>query len=244
MALAEKNRLKGESLAGLLCNVVLGLFVLFGSSCQSVSVDAPSSPGTGVQDDSDFRTEIQSQPVEDQGRGARAACGLVISMNVTVGGVPEISECVRRIDHQGLLSLPYIGEVAIQGKTLEQLERMLATAYNDYYVDPVVSCSFVFKGGDAVSSPWGYVTVVGCVGRSGPVAIPPTQNLRVSGAIRDAGGFSPSARDSAIRVSRTLENGSHREFKVNMQKIGTAGYKGSDLLLASGDIIYVPEAHF
>jgi predicted RNA-binding protein with TRAM domain len=53
-----------------------------------------------------------------------------------------------------------------------------------------------------------------------------------------------SARDTAIRVSRTLPDGEMRQFTVNMRVVGRDGQAEADMLLIPGDVVFVPEAVF
>jgi protein involved in polysaccharide export with SLBB domain len=86
--------------------------------------------------------------------------------------------------------------------------------------------------------------VLGRVKEPGRVAIPATRDLTVSGAIQQAGGFAPSAKDSAILVTRSLPDGKTESRTINLKAVGTAGRLEDDIILQAEDVVFVPEAMF
>jgi polysaccharide export outer membrane protein len=177
-------------------------------------------------------------------RAPRIRPGLRISVRVVVKGTQELEETGRRVGPDGIISLPLIGDVKASGRTLDELRKELVRLYQEFFVTPQVLCDFVIDQGDATSSPWGHVTVVGCVTKGGPVPIPPTQDLRVSAAIRLAGGYAPSAKRRDVKVIRPLGEGKTTVFQVNMRRIGTSRNFSDDIILKPGDVIHVPESIF
>lgn len=170
--------------------------------------------------------------------------GLLLSVQVVVSGVREVDEPRKRIQDDGHIILPLVGAVATAGMTVEDLRDHLRDLYNSrYFINPQVMVEFVSedrKGGSA----WGTVTVLGRVKEPGLVDIPPTQDLTVTRAIQQAGGFDTSARLTAIRITRQLPDGHVKTMEVNLKALGTLGRADEDLPLRPGDIVYVPEAIF
>jgi polysaccharide export outer membrane protein len=169
--------------------------------------------------------------------------GIMLQVEVLVAGRKEIDERSKRVNSEGQLVLPLIGAIEAAGLTLPELNRNIQAAYGSFFRDPQVVVEFQ-RSEDGASSPWGYVTVLGRVARPGRMGIPPTQDMRVSTAIQQAGGLASSARDTAIRVSRTLPDGEMRQFTVNMRVVGRDGQAEADMLLIPGDVVFVPEAVF
>jgi polysaccharide export outer membrane protein len=165
-------------------------------------------------------------------------------VSVLVSGKKEIEEPAKRISNSGEISLPLIGNVQVSGMDLDELVTRLTTLYKEYFVQPQVVVDFV-KGEDSdMVSPWGYVTVLGRVKNPGRVSIPPTQDVTISGAIQKAGGLATSAKDSAIRVTRRLPDGTAAQFEVDLRSVGSRGRVSDDLILKPGDGVFVPEMIF
>ena len=168
--------------------------------------------------------------------------GDVIEVSVEVDGVMEVSRHRMDVNDFGYVTLPLVGDVNVGGMTVAQARSVIARTYGEYYVNaPVimVSRADVPEAGD-----FGYVTVMGRVSKPGPVALPNAEGIKLTEAIQFAGGFAPSAKQDAIRVSRTEPGGKKIQVTVDYQKIGTAGNARADLSLMPGDIIYVPERMF
>ncbi len=170
--------------------------------------------------------------------------GLAVSIVVLVAGQRELEESAKRVSDQGDLALPLLGVVHVDGLTPDELVGVLTTRYGEYFIRPQVVIDFLRDSGPESASPWGYVTVLGRVTKSGRISIPPTRDLTVSGAIQQAGGLSSSALDTAIRVSRRLADGDMATREVNLRAVGARGAVDQDLVLQPGDIVFVPERIF
>ena len=131
-----------------------------------------------------------------------------------------------------------------EGMTLTELSEALTGRYRDFFVDPQVVVDFVMDPDSDAVSPWGHVTVLGRVKKPGRVNMPPTQDLTVSDAIQRAGGLDTSAKDSAIRVTRQRRNGLSEAIEVDLRAFGSRGQVKNDLILQSGDVVFVPEMIF
>ncbi len=170
--------------------------------------------------------------------------GFVISITVMASGNKEFEESAKRISDNGDISLRLLGAVHVSGLTLDELTSRLNTLYAEYYNQPQVVVDFVKEPEEGGGSPWGYVTVMGRVVRPGKIAIPPTRDLTLSGAIQQAGGFSTSAKDSAIRVSRRKADGTTETFDVDLEAAGKSGHLDEDKVLQTGDVVFVPQKVF
>lgn len=174
----------------------------------------------------------------------RLHAGVLIRLHVLVSGKTEIEEPAKRVTSTGEITLPLIGDMKVEGMTLEELSRELKKRYEEYFVSPQVVVEFSQDEQSEVASPWGYVTVLGRVKSPGRVKIPPTRNLTVSMAIQQAGGLDTSAKDSSIRVTREGSDGKREQFDVNLRALGSKGRLGTDLTLQPGDLVFVPEMMF
>ncbi len=205
---------------------VLVLLTMAVSGCVSVLPDKPSP-----------RLEIARAP--------HLKPGFMLNIRALVDGDVEIDEKNKRISAEGDIILPLLGVVKVEGLSLATLSEKLYELYNkDYLVEPQIEVDFSAITGENAISPWGYVTVLGCVGDSGPVNIPPTQKLTVSQAIQQAGGFAPSAKQSAIRVTREGPDGKKQVINVDLRVVGSKGELSQDIVLRNGDVLFIPESIF
>ena len=89
-------------------------------------------------------------------------------------------------------------------------------------------------------SPWGSVTVLGEVGRPGPVDVPATMDLRLTRAIMLAGGANAIADKRRVLVTRCDKDGKQTKTRVDLIEIGEDGRPDKDMLLKAGDVVWVP----
>lgn len=105
----------------------------------------------------------------------------------------------------------------------------------------------------------GHVNVWGAVEHGGPIAIHPTGPLTITAAISAAGGFSPVAKDTKVRVHRVrsptkietlldLFGVPRRKgttiLRVNVEHIIKSGDHSNDISLQPNDVIIVEERFF
>lgn len=165
-----------------------------------------------------------------------------VEVSVEVDGTMEVSLHRAELSHQGLVTLPLVGDVKIGDMKLSAARDKIAKTYGAYYVNPpVVMLAFV---DDGVVGEWGFVTVLGRVNKPGRVPLQSSNGINLSEAIQLAGGFAPSAKQGDIRVSRTDDAGRKQRISIDFEQIGEAGNAEADILLIEGDIIYVPERIF
>lgn len=167
--------------------------------------------------------------------------GVVLEIEVLASGDIEVPASSKRVSDDGTISLPLVGTVSVENLTIEQLRDDLTERYLKYLRKPQIMLGFDLSDTADGVSPFGHVTVLGRVKKPGWIKIPPTRNLTVARAIQQAGGFDTSAKESAIRVTRQLENGKTEQLTIDLKAVGAKGDIKEDLLLLSGDVVYVPE---
>jgi len=170
----------------------------------------------------------------------RIRAGLSIDVVVMVAGTKEVEENSKRVTASGSISLPLLGNVEAVPLTLKELTALLEKKYTEYFVEPRVIVEFSKDLGPDGISPWGSVTVMGRVVRPGKVNIPPTRDLTVSRAIQQVGGFSSSANESNIRITRRLKSDQTETLKVDLKAMAS-GAIDQDIVLYPGDVVFVPE---
>lgn len=126
------------------------------------------------------------------------------------------------VDQAGYVAFPLIGSVPSRGRTLSEMEAMIAQKLRGGYLrDPDVTIEI-----DRYRS----VFIMGEVGQSGQYSYVP--GMTVQNAIAVAGGFSPRANQRSVDVTRKI-NG----------RIITGRVSISDPIMA-GDTVYVRERLF
>lgn len=171
--------------------------------------------------------------------------GVRISVTVLIQGSPEFKVGAQRITQSGMIGLPLVQNIEIGGMDIEEVEKLITKKYKEYYRDPLVNVEYSDSTTDPSLSPWGYVTMMGNVASPGPLSIPPTRVLTVSGAVKLAGGTAASANKGAIRIFRPHpEEESVEVIKVDLDILGKRGKQAEDVSLLAGDVIFIPERIF
>jgi polysaccharide export outer membrane protein len=180
---------------------------------------------------------------DQQSQSSELSTGNTIEVSIEVDGNMEVMSHRTQINQQGMVTLPLVGDVEIDGYTLSKARSVIADTYGAYYVNPpVVMISLVIDPEDG--GEWGAVTVTGRVGQPGRVPLRSQHGMNLTEVIQLAGGFAPSAKKSDIRISRTDELGMKTRVSVDFDEIGQEGNAEADIKLIAGDVVYVPERIF
>jgi len=160
-------------------------------------------------------------------------------INVTVFGETDLSK-IARIDSQGKINLPLIGEIAIAGLKVADAQIVIEKAYQE---------------GRFLRSPRVYITVEeyasrevsiqGQVRSPGRYSLPIEASMTILELVTRAGGFTDTAKGTAVRITRIMPDGTKRNFEVDVESLikGRRGANVQDnsLVLEPGDIVFVPE---
>lgn len=131
------------------------------------------------------------------------------------------------VQENGLVRLPMVGEVQLEGYTLHQADSLLARAYSEFYKETFVITRFVNKR-------------VVVLGATGSMVIPLlNENMDVLEVLALAGGISGKGKAANIRLIR----GDLKAPQVQLIDLSTIeGMRQASLKVQSGDIIYVEPA--
>lgn len=142
-------------------------------------------------------------------------------LRITVFGQDELTG-IYGINQAGYLAFPLVGPVPARGRTVQELEGLIATQLRQGYLrDPDVTIEI-----DRYRS----IFIMGEVGQAGQYSY--VAGMTVQNAIATAGGFSPRANQQNVDITRKI-NG----------KVMTGRVSISDPIMA-GDTIYVRERLF
>jgi protein involved in polysaccharide export with SLBB domain len=147
-----------------------------------------------------------------------------------IGEVETLIEAPVSAD--GTVFFPFIGEVRVQGLTVEAARNRLFDLYRpDFFVDPQIDLVVISYSRRTYS-------VTGKVNRQDTYAFPPERQVYLLEAIASAGGWSSDglANRREVRIIRTTDRG-EREIigPINADAITPRDYP-----LEEGDIVDVP----
>jgi polysaccharide export outer membrane protein len=151
----------------------------------------------------------------------------------------------------GRLNLPWVGQIVLEGLTIQQAESRLAQAYAPFIKNPQITVSLV--------SPRSLrVTVSGQVQRPGSYSLTPREAGVVPGtvtvggnpndwptvvaAIQAAGGLQQQANLRAVELRRLRLDGSIQSTTVDLWALLQGQHSPQDISLRDGDTIIVPVA--
>ncbi|KAF0095376.1 MAG: polysaccharide export outer membrane protein [Puniceicoccaceae bacterium 5H] len=137
-----------------------------------------------------------------------------------------------RVGGDGTVSLPYLGQVDVEGMTIDEIRQHIYKPYNeDYYVNPQIDLKVVSYASRVV-------TVIGKVNRQGKVPFPSEEPMYLIEAIAQAGGWSNDrmADQKNVTIYRKDDNGNTTEIVVDARQLTARDYP-----LKDGDVVEVPE---
>lgn len=132
-------------------------------------------------------------------------------IRVSYAGAADLNQ-TQKIQSNGKVSLPMIGEVSAAGQSIDSFQRKLTGLYKPHLQDPGVSVS--------LEGPAATVYVMGEVNEPGPVVL--TRPLTVLEAIGEAKGFTKMADKKRVTVIRN-DKGTHRAYVLNMRNVEQSG---------------------
>ena len=154
--------------------------------------------------------------------------------------VPEYSGEFQILPN-GVVNLPQVGSVSVQGQTLQQASSTIAAKFAPYLQQPLVTISLL------ASRPL-KIAIAGEVNRPGSYLVNPEPAGNNSGTptvtriIQLAGGITQSAdvRSVQIRRLRPQNQGASESMTVDLWQLLNTGDISQDLALRDGDSIFIP----
>ncbi len=172
--------------------------------------------------------------------GPKVRPGVAVAISVTATGSVGTEAKQYFVDADGCITMSLVGQIKCDGLTLVELQQKVEKAYKEYFLEPHATATFIYRPGESMVSPWGTVTVLGEVGRPGPVDVPATMDLRLTRALQLAGGANAIADKRRVLVTRCEKNGKQTKTLVDIVSIGEEGRPDKDMLLKAGDVVWVP----
>jgi polysaccharide export outer membrane protein len=151
------------------------------------------------------------------------------TLNLIVLGETDLTRHVI-VSPQGSITLPLINDVKVTGMTTMQAAQEIATQLKKFMKNPQVTVELLEAGKMQV-------TVSGEVKNPGVVALP--YGARLIDSIMAAGGYTPTADLSEVKVSRP---GSESSATVDLSKFLLSGDASTNITVSMGDTIFVPSS--
>lgn len=130
------------------------------------------------------------------------------------------------VEHDGMVNLPIINRINLNGLTLREAEFLLEEKYSDIYIDPFVMLNFTNRR----------VTIFPGNGGNGQVITLQNNNVRLLEALALAGGIREDGRAKRVKLIR----GDLANPEVYLIDLSTIeGLNKADIILQANDIIYV-----
>jgi protein involved in polysaccharide export with SLBB domain len=140
-----------------------------------------------------------------------------------------------RVSDAGTITLPIVGEIAVAGKTLSEIEASVIDAYHPKYVvnPPMVVCEVVKyqRENERV------FTVLGLVNHPNAFPYPPDTRYNLMEALAFAGGLNMTADPRYVKVYRQDADGTvvSATFGVDSKSV----VRAYAVAIKPGDVIYV-----
>lgn len=147
---------------------------------------------------------------------------------------------IARIDAKGCVNLPLVGEVRIAGLTRRDAQAAVESAYREgrFLRNPQVTITVEDYAPREVS-------IQGQVRSPGRYPLPVESSMTVLELVTRAGGFTDTAKGTAVSVTRITIDGKKETYTIDVDSLikgkDKAKIKDNSLVLEPGDIVYVPE---
>ncbi len=190
----------------------------------TAEMDAADAPSNRQFDERGYRLSVRDQ------------------IDIQVFEEPDLS-LTQRIDGDGQIRIPLLGNRRIAGKTVREAEDFIENLYQEEGMlrDPMITVRVNQYAPKEVS-------ILGAVGRPGKQEFPIERNrLDIVDVVSRAGGFSGIARGNAVHITRRDERtGEEETFTVNVESMITGSRRGDGerFYVYPGDVIWVPERVF
>ena len=152
----------------------------------------------------------------------------------------DIPATPKRVEAVGTVNLTYIGDVRLVGLTLKEAQELIEKTYFEKRILRNPTVNVVVETYSAR-----IVRISGKVNSPGPINIPPDTETTIVELISKANGLTETAKGSAVRVARTMPDGSTKVFVLNVDAAlkakGSAKSADASFVVEPDDIVYVDE---
>ena len=164
-------------------------------------------------------------------------------IELEIFNVPEHSGN-ERVLVDGSISLDWIGNVEVEGLTLDETADAIAIAYAAYLKNPIITVSLItprplqVSVAGAVNRPGSYQ--VDFAGENGSDVEAERRWPTLTKVLQQAGGITQLADVRQVTVERTIGRDGVQTIQVDLWDLISSGDLDEDLTLRDGDVIFVP----
>jgi polysaccharide export outer membrane protein len=162
-------------------------------------------------------------------------------LSVVVIGEPDLTGGNKKVLAAGTINLGLIDEIRVVGLTIPEAQVTIEKAYQDgrFLRNPKVTVTIEQYAQRTI-------VVQGLVNNPGRIEIPPDEIFTLKDAILKANGFRDTAKGTAVKVTRTLPDGTLKVFdNLDVDSVfrgkSKARAEDANFPLEPDDIVYVPE---
>src|SRR5262245_13400692 len=206
---------------------------------------APNSGSTTGTPSSQLPVQADSNPAASQSQStdsnpipavrARVPDDYVIGsgdvLQISVWKEPEVSVPSIVVRPGGMITLPLIKDVEVEGVTRSQAERVIADRLVDFINAPNVTVIVTASNSKKIY-------VIGAVSKEGP--LPYTYRMTVMQALSEAGGLTEFAKRKKIYIVRS-ERGVDYRLDFNYDEVIKGERMGQNIYLQPGDSLVIPQ---
>ena len=151
-------------------------------------------------------------------------------LQVSVWKEPDL-QLQLLVNPDGHFAFPLAGDIAAEGKTVEEVRQELTTRLGKLIPDVVVTVSTLKLEGNRIY-------VLGQVTRPGDFVI--TRAVDVMQAISMAGGTTPFAKQDDVRILRRGTDGAQIAIPFRYSEVQEGRKLDQNIVLRAGDMVVVP----
>ncbi len=162
---------------------------------------------------------------------------------ITVFGEGDLS-ITQKVDSDGRIRLALVDDLLIAGRSVRESERLIEKLYVDQRIlrKPMIN---IHVQAYAVRE----ISILGALRGPGKMTFPPEKSvLDITDVVTRAGGFLPTARSDAVKITRLDSSGRETTVEINVEAMLTRRGAGPSTLkefpIYPGDRIWVPERLF
>jgi polysaccharide export outer membrane protein len=159
-------------------------------------------------------------------------------VTIKVYNEPDLTQEKVRVSSDGMISFPFIGQVAAFGKTTNQIEQEITTrlVQGGYFIDPHISVMVEEYRSKKV-------LVLGAVNEPG--SYPLSESVRVLDILSQAGGIDFEKGGNVVTLVREKRIQGQRQklaVQIDVRNLLSGENTAANLQLVNEDVIFVPKA--
>jgi polysaccharide export outer membrane protein len=166
-------------------------------------------------------------------------------LGVAVFGETDLTIGGKKVEPRGTINLSLINDIRVVGMTVGEAKAAIEAAYRDgrFLRNPEVTVTIEQYAQRTV-------IITGQVNQPARYELPPDQQWTLKDLVMRAGGFQETAKGTAVKVTRTMPDGSLKIYEdLDVESLlrgrgNTARNNAANFVLEPDDAVYVPTRLF